>query len=412
MFHPLECFIGLRYVRARARRGFVSFISLASLLGIGLGVAALIVILSVMNGFESELRLRLLSMTAHASVAEPEGGILDWQALKAQVIREPGVAGASPFVALEGMLGSGSNLSPAIVRGILPAEEAAVSGLNRFLRVGSLEDLQPDARRIILGRILALNLGVGIGDRINVLVPRVDNGRLSPRLRSFTVTGLFEAGIQDHDAGLALMHLSDASQLKGIAGRAEGVSIRLENPLEVARLQAWTRSAVPSLDYSDWTLENSNYFRAIRIEKTMMTLLLLLIVAVAAFNIVASLMMVVTDKQKDIAILRTYGLEPRRVARVFMVQGSILGLAGTLIGLVLGVVLALNVETIVPWMELTFNFQIMPGDVYYVTEIPSEIHLLDVVLIPVLAFFVAVLATIYPARRAASVAPAEALRYE
>ena len=412
MFRPLECFIGLRYVQARARRGFVSFISLASLLGIGLGVAALIVILSVMNGFESELRTRLLSMTAHASLSQPGTGFEDWSSARAQVLEQPGVVGASPFVALEGMLGSGANLSPAIVRGILPSEEATASQLERFFSIGSLADLEPNARRIVLGRILALNLGVGVGDRINLLVPQFENGRLIPRLISFLVSGLFEAGIQDHDASLALVHLSDASQLKGLQGRAQGLAIRMHDPLQVGQLQAAIEATQPSLEYSDWTLENSNYFRAIRIEKTMMTFLLLLIVAVAAFNIVASLMMVVTDKQKDIAILRTYGLESARVARVFMVQGSLLGLVGTLIGVVLGVVLAINVETIVPWLELTFNFQIMPGDVYYVTEIPSEVRLADVIVISVLAFLVAVIATIYPSRRAAAVAPAEALRYE
>ncbi len=362
MFRPLECFIGLRYVQARARRGFVSFISLASLLGTGLGVAALIVILSVMNGFEAELRTRLLSMTAHASLSQPVTGLEDWANVRAQVLEQRGVVGASPFVALEGMLGSGSNLSPAIVRGVLPSEEATVSQLERFFSLGSLADLEPNARRIVLGRILALNLGVGVGDRINLLVPQVENGRLTPRLASFLVSGLFEAGIQDHDASLALVHLS-ASQLKGLQGRAEGLAVRMEDPLEVGQLQAAIEETRPSFEYSDWTLENSNYFRAIRIEKTMMTFLLLLIVAVAAFNIVASLMMVVTDKQKDIAILRTYGLEPARVARVFMVQGSLLGLVGTLIGVALGIVLAFNVETIVPWLELTFNFQIMPGDV-------------------------------------------------
>ena len=412
MFRPLECFIGLRYVQARARRGFVSFISLASLLGIGLGVAALIVILSVMNGFESELRTRLLSMTAHASLSQPGTGFEDWSSARAQVLEQPGVVGASPFVALEGMLGSGANLSPAIVRGILPSEEATASQLERFFSIGSLADLEPNARRIVLGRILALNLGVGVGDRINLLVPQFENGRLIPRLSSFLVSGLFEAGIQDHDASLALVHLSDASQLKGLQGRAQGLAIRMHDPLQVGQLQVAIEATQPSLEYSDWTLENSNYFRAIRIEKIMMTFLLLLIVAVAAFNIVASLMMVVTDKQKDIAILRTYGLESARVARVFMVQGSLLGLVGTLIGVVLGVVLAINVETIVPWLELTFNFQIMPGDVYYVTEIPSEVRLADVIVISVLAFLVAVIATIYPSRRAAAVAPAEALRYE
>tara|TARA_B110000116_G_C16711566_1_gene524708 strand:- start:497 stop:1201 length:705 start_codon:yes stop_codon:yes gene_type:complete len=233
-----------------------------------------------------------------------------------------------------------------------------------------------------------------------------------PHLSGFLVSGIFEAGIQDHDVSLALIHLSDASQIKGLQGRAEGLAVRMEDPFQVLQLRESMSATDTSFKYSDWTLENSNYFRAIRIEKAMMTILLLLIVAVAAFNIVASLVMVVTDKQKDIAILRTYGLSSAHIARIFMMQGSLLGLAGTLIGVILGTVLAFNLETIVPWLESTFHFQIMPGDVYYVTQIPSEIRLVDIVLIPLLAFVVTVIATIYPSRRAAAVAPAEALRYE
>ena len=412
MFRPLECFIGLRYVQASAQRGFVSFISMASMLGIGLGVAALIVILSVMNGFETELRTRLLSMTAHASVSHKGVGIEDWFSLRVEMLEKKGVVGASPFVNLEGMLSSGTNLSPAIVRGILPLEEAAVSQLERLFRIGSLNDLQANSKRIVLGRILALNLGVGVGDRINLLVPRIENGRLMPQLNGFLVSGIFEAGIQDHDVSLALIHLSDASEIKGLQGRAEGLAIRMEDPFQVLQFRESMSATETSFQYSDWTLENSNYFRAIRIEKAMMTILLLLIVAVAAFNIVASLVMVVTDKQKDIAILRTYGLSSAHIARIFMMQGSLLGLAGTLIGVILGTVLAFNLETIVPWLESTFNFQIMPSDVYYVTQIPSEIRLIDIVVIPLLAFVVTVIATIYPSRRAAAVAPAEALRYE
>lgn len=412
MFRPLTCFIALRYLRARERRGFVSFISLASLAGIALGVAALIVILSVMNGFEAELRGRLLSMTAHASLTDPRG-LAEWQSLQAKLEDGPGVAGVSPFVQLEGMLGSGANLSPVIVRGVLPEKELAVSEIDRFMQMGSLGNLEPDARRIILGRIVALNLGVSFGDRVNLLVPQIEDGRLTPRLRSFLVAGIFEAGIQDHDANLVFAHLSDASQIKGLSGRAEGVAVRVTDPLTVGRIESYVATlGEEDLRYSDWTVENENYFRAIRIEKTMMTLILMLIVAVAAFNIVASLMMVVTDKEKDIAILRTYGLEPRRVGRIFLVQGSLIALVGTIMGLMLGVTLAFNVETIVPWLESTFNFKIMPGEVYYVTEIPSEVQLMDVVVISVAAFFVAMLATIYPARRAAQVAPAEALRYE
>ena len=366
-----------------------------------------------MNGLETELRTRLLSMAAHATLADAREGVDDWQALQTELVGYPGVVGVSPYVLVEGMIGSGSNLSPAIVRGILPEEEASVSEIGDFLSSGSLDDLEAGTRHIILGQILALNLGVGVGSRINVLVPEVDNGRPTALLRSFLVTGIFSAGSQDHDAGLALTHLSDAAELRGFAGRAGGVAIRLEDPMAVGEFASMLPESLDSAaTYSDWTIENSSYFRAIRIEKTMMALLLTLIVAVAAFNIVASLVMVVTDKKKDIAILRTYGLEPERVSRIFMVQGTLIGVIGTCLGLVLGLVLAFNVETIVPWLERSFNFELMPGDVYYVTQLPSEIQWLDVTLITVAAFAIAVLATVYPSRRAAAVAPAEALRYE
>jgi len=413
MFGPLECFIAARYVRSRRRRGFISFISLASMLGIAVGVAALIVILSVMNGFEAELRSRLLSMTAHASVINDRGGIENWPALADSLRDQAGVAGVSPFVNLEAMLGSGSRLRPALIRGIEPAEEARVSEIASYVIEGSLDALEPGSNRLILGRVLALSLGLAVGSRVSVLVPDASGSTIAPRLRSFEVSGIFEAGITDHDASLALANLSDASELVGLGGLPEGLGLRLIDPLGVQGLaSALTRDLAPGTRYSDWTIENRSFFRAIRIEKTMMTLILLLIVAVAAFNIVASLVMLVVDKETDIAILRTVGLEPRRVARVFMIQGTTIGAIGTLLGLGLGLVLALNVETIVPWLEATFNFQIMPGDVYYVTEIPSQVQLGDVVIVPLIALGVAVLATIYPARRAAAVAPAQALRYE
>jgi lipoprotein-releasing system permease protein len=436
MLQPVEWFIGLRYLRSRRSRGVVSFMSAASLLGIALGVAALIVILSVMNGLEAETRNRILSMSAHATIAVPGIGIPDWRELKESLEAAPEVSGASPYVAVEGMLSTGVNLRPALVRGILPDEEQGVSDVQRFLRNGTLQSLQPGAHIIILGRVLALNLGLSRGDSVTLLVPRINNGRLTPLLRSFTVAGVFEAGIQEHDANLALVHIADASELKGLEGRAEGVAVRLHDPLGVAQFQrermppieavlrrqlqsdegASGESQAPpaagGLRYSDWAQEHRNLFTAIHIEKLMMTIILMLIVGVAAFNIVASLMMVVIDKQKDIAILRTYGLEPNRVARIFLVQGSVIGLIGTVLGVCLGLVLAFNVDLIVPWLESTFNFKIMPGDVYYVTEIPSEVHAWDVVSIPVVAFVVAILATLYPSRRAAAVAPAAALRYD
>jgi lipoprotein-releasing system permease protein len=412
MFQPLEWFIGLRYLRSRRRRGVVSFMSAASLIGIALGVAALIVILSVMNGLEGETRTRLLSIGAHAKI-ESSAGLPDWRERASTLAAADGITGVSPYVELEGMLAAGVNLRPALVRGILPDEEQKVSDVQRFLQDSTLAELAPGSHRVILGRLLALNLGLSRGDAVTLLVPRVTNGRVMPRLSAFTVAGVFEAGVQEHDANLALVHLADASNLKGLHGDPQGLAVRLADPMTVGTFERDHAAGLDaSFKYSDWSQQYRNLFSAMRIEKTMMTIILTLIVAVAAFNIVASLMMVVIDKQKDIAILRTCGLEPTRVARIFLVQGAVIGFVGTLAGTVLGLVLALNVGVIVPWLEGTFNFQIMPGDVYYVTEIPSDVHWLDVVAIPLIAFAVAITATIYPARRAAAVAPAAALRYD
>ena len=389
----------------------VSFMSSASLISIMLGVAALIVILSVMNGFETELRTRLLSMNAHLTVSDPAGLASNWPELQARLGEEPEVVGVAPYVQLEGMLAAGAGLRPALIRGIVPDEERKISDLSRFLAAGSVDLLEPGARRILLGRLLALNLGVDVGQRINVLVPRIDNGRPAPRLAAFVVAGIFEAGIVDNDAGLALVHLEDASVLRGLDGRPEGLALKLSDPLLAPEVQARIAKTT-DLTYSNWTEEHASIFRAIKIEKVMMTIILLFIVAVAAFNIVASLMMVVIDKETDIAILRTCGIEPRQVSRVFFVQGSVIGLIGAAAGTLLGLLLAANVGVIVPWMESTFGFQIMPGDLYYVTAIPSEIHAAQVALIPLLAFAFALLATLYPARRAARIAPAQALRYD
>jgi len=412
MFQPLEWFIGLRYLRSRSRRGVVSFMSVASLLGIALGVAALIIILSVMNGLETETRTRLLSVNAHATISSA-AGIDDWRVWQARLEGAPGVTGVAPYVAIEGMLAAGANLRPVLVRGVDPDAERAVSEIERELMSGSLVELKPGAHRILLGRQLALRLGVSVDDAVTLLVPRASEGRVLPRYAAFTVAGVFEAGIQDNDAGLAFVDMRDASELKGLHGAAEGVAIRLANPLDIESFRARVLAALPAgLKYSDWAEDHRNLFTAIHIEKVMMRIILMFIVAVAAFNIVASLMMVVIDKQKDIAILRTCGLEPRRVERIFLVQGAMIGLAGTLAGVVIGVVCALNIDVIVPWLEDTFHFKIMPGDIYYVTQLPSEVHLFDVVTIPAAAFLVALLATLYPARRAAAVAPAAALRYD
>jgi len=412
MFQPLEWFVGLRYLRSRRRRGVVSFMTVASLLGIALGVAALIIILSVMNGLETETRTRLLSVNAHATISS-RTGMADWRAWQARLEDTPGVTGVAPYVAIEGMLAAGTNLRPVLVRGVEPDAERAVSEIERELVTGSLAELTPGAQRILLGRGLAQRLGVDVDDTVTLLVPRAIQGRVLPRYAAFTVAGVFEAGIQDNDSGLAFIDLDDASQLEGLRGAAEGVAIRLANPLDIESFRAREQGALPQgLKYSDWAEDHRNLFTAIHIEKVMMRIILMFIVGVAAFNIVASLMMVVIDKQKDIAILRTCGLEPSRVARIFLVQGAMIGLIGTLGGIALGVVCALNIHVIVPWLEDPFHFKIMPGDVYYVTQLPSEVHLFDVVTIPAAAFVVALLATLYPARRAAAIAPAVALRYD
>jgi lipoprotein-releasing system permease protein len=412
MFAPLEGFIALRYVRSRRRRGIVSFITGASLLGIALGVAALIVILSVMNGLETEARVRLLSLSAHATLSSPEGGFAAWSPTRDELRAYPGVLGVSPYVTIEGMLSLGSRLYPALIRGIEPDLEYDFEGLARLVEDGDAQSLRHAEPTILIGRALAQNLAASVGDTINVLSATVDGGLPRPHLAPFKIGGIFSAGIAEHDSGLALVNIHMASRIKNLADLPEGLAITVADPLEVRRLRSLLEPSglTEKYRYADWTEVHRSHFRAIELEKLMMSIILMLVVAVAAFNIVASLMMVVTDKRKDIAILRTCGLEPGRVARIFLLQGSIIGIAGTLIGLVLGLLLAANVESIVPWIEATFHFQIMPGDVYYVTEIPSEIHAFDVIAICISAALFAVLATILPSRRAAAIAPAEALR--
>jgi lipoprotein-releasing system permease protein len=414
MITPVELFVGLRYLRAKRRTRFVSFITLISLIGIALGVAALIVILSVMNGFEGELRGRLLSMSAHGSISGASGIIEDWKTLVDDVSAEPGVSAAAPFVQMEGMIQSGGELFGVLVHGVDPLYEKPLSGAMINLIEGDLDVLQAGSRGIILGRILAYDLGARIGDGVVLLIPRpVGDGTLEPVLERFILRGVFEAGLQDHDAVLALVHVTDAAEIQGLGDAINAVRFRADDvmaaPAISRALQARLGDDVSS---SDWTIENGSYFRAIRLEKMMMSLLLSLIIGVAAFNIVASLVMVVTDKTTDIAVLRTLGMGPDGVVRVFFVQGAVIGWAGVLIGVFLGIVLALNVPVIVPFLEQALGFQIMPGDVYYVTRIPSELEWQDVGIISVAALLLTSLATLYPARRAALVNPAAALRYE
>lgn len=419
MFHPLSIFIGLRYVRSRSQGFFVSFISWVSMLGICVGIAALITVVSVMNGFERELRTRLLSLASHASLsAEPER-LQAWPSLVQRAEAIAGVAGAAPFIDLQGMVGNGTSLHAAVVRGIDPALEANVSSFDRYMTSGSMADLTQGSQRLVLGAGLAWGLGVQVGDEITVLVPVSDpeGGMLAtglrPRVQSFTIAGIFEARVPEHDNVLALVHLSDASAIAGTDGTPTGLRLRFEDIFAAPQLAPRIGEQLGGgFNVIDWSQENASYFRAVRIEKTMMSVILMLIVAVAAFNIVAALMMVVNEKRNDIAILRTLGLAPKQVVRIFMTQGVLIGGVGAILGLLLGLVLALNVETIVPRLEALFGGQVMDPSVYYITEIPSEVQAPQVITVTLIALVLTVLATIYPARRAAATEPAEALRYE
>ncbi len=413
MINPHELFIGLRYLRAKRRTRFVSFITLISLLGIALGVAALIVILSVMNGFEGELRARLLSMSAHGYVTGENGRTDDWRALIERVREEPGVAAAAPLVAMEGMIQSGPDLEPVLIEGIDPHAEQSLSGAEINLLEGSLGALSEGSRGIVLGRLLAYDIGARIGDGVIVLIPRpVGDGTLEPVLERFVMRGVFEAGLAEHDARLALVNLRDAAAILALGDEVTAVRFRADDVMAAPAIAARLQQKIDGARVSDWTVENASYFRAIGIEKMMMSLLLSLIIGVAAFNIVASLVMVVTDKTTDIAVLRTLGMEPNGVVRVFFVQGAVIGWAGVLIGVTLGVVLAIYAPVIVPVLERALGFQIMPGDVYYVSQIPSELRWINVLTIGLAALLLTSLATLYPARRAALVNPAAALRYE
>jgi len=418
MFHPLPVYVGLRYVRARSTRFFVSFITWASLIGVCVGVAALIVILSVMNGFESELRDRLLSLGAPVRVTATrfaaEAAPPDWINVAPLALGTPGVTDAAPYAEVQALAVHGPEMLPVLLRGIEPTAPAAASELAHAIAQGRLEDLSAGSGRVIVGEVIAERLGLSPGDSLTVLVPTAGaDGTPVPKLRDLRVAGVFEVGLQDHDATLMFANLADVRALGPAGTVREGLRVRLHDVLAAPVVAAHLRAQLPgTFEVSDWTRDNANYFRAIRIEKTMMSLILLLIVAVAAFNIVAMLVMVVTDKRTDIAIMRTFGAAPRRVMGIFITQGLVIGWLGVALGTALGLLLALHVDTIVPFLERTFRFQIMDADVYYITAIPSEVHWGNIAAIAVAALLLTALATIYPAIRAARTAPAEALRYE
>jgi lipoprotein-releasing system permease protein len=415
MFRPLPFYIGLRYTRAKRRNHFISFISLISMLGIALGVTALITVLSVMNGFEKELRERILGMASHAMLLGYDGKLENWQVLAKIAANRDDVLGVAPYIKAEGMLTSGQQVSGTLIRGISPSLEPAVSEVGNMMLFGSIDDLIPGEFGIILGKDLARSLGVLRGDKVTLVVPQatVTPAGLLPRLKRFTVVGIFEVGMYEYDNALALLNIEDAARLFRMGDAITGIRMKLSDIFSAPQV---TRELVKDLpgDYlmSDWTRQHANFFRALKIEKRMMFLILMLIVAVAAFNIVSTIVMLVTDKVTEIAILRTLGASPASIMGIFLVQGTIIGAIGTLLGMLGGVSLALNVETVVQMIEQMFGTQFLPADVYYISEFPSDLHWDDVYLICSISFVISFLATLYPAWNASRTQPAEALRYE
>jgi lipoprotein-releasing system permease protein len=411
MLTPLPLGLGLRYVRARQHQYFVSFISWVSLAGICLGVAALIAVLSVMNGFEGELRTRLLALAAHATLPAPA----DPAALRALASRargETGVVRAEPFVEVQGLLAQGPTLAGVVLRGIDPADHGAGSALARAMLTGQLSDLEPGSRRVALGRVLALQLQAGPDVPLTMLLLRGDaGGGLAPRINALEFAGEFEVGLADHDATLAFASLEDVAALAGPAANA-GLHVFYDDPFAAPQRTRTLAAALGTGAGRDWTVEHAAYFRAIRLEKAMMTVILLLIVAVAAFNIIASLVMVVSEKRNDIAILRTMGFSRGGVVATFVVQGTLIGWIGAAAGVGLGVLLAIHAGDVAATLERWFGFTMFDPAVYYISRIPSELRVADVALVSVTAFALTLLATLYPARRAAATEPAEALRYE
>ncbi|MGB6605541.1 MAG: lipoprotein-releasing ABC transporter permease subunit [Steroidobacteraceae bacterium] len=411
-----EWLIGTRYLRSTHRRGFVSFVALMSVSGLTLGVATLIVVLSVMNGFERELRSRILAVTSHATLTGLSGSLSDWRALQQRTARQPGVQGVVPYVESQAMLGNGTHMAGATVRGVLPQEERSVTGIGQRVVAGNLADLKPGGYGIILGTELARALHAQLGGSVVVIAPE---GTATPtgvmaRMRRFRVVGLFHSGMYEFDRGLALTQMTDAQRLFRLGDAVTGLRLALEDPLHAPSTVRRVALALGGDGFyvSDWTENHANFFRSIEITKSMMFFILLILVAVAAFNIVATLVMIVKEKQSDIAILRTLGAAPRNVLLTFAVQGVLIGLLGTLLGAALGALVAANLEMLVAGLERLLHTQFLDARVYYMSDLPAYVEGMDVLRVCGVAFVLCALATIYPAWRAARTAPAEALRYE
>ncbi len=414
---PFEWLVGLRYTRAGRRSGrnsFISFISLISMAGIGLGVAALIVVLSVMNGFQKEVTDRMLSVLAHVEIFDAGGSMVNWQAMARDAFKNPQVRGAAPFVETQGMLLRDDVLRPSIIRGVLPEQEPKVSDVAAQVKHGNFNELKAGAFNIVLGIELARALRVNLGEKVTLALAQgqVTPAGVLPRLRSFTVVGIFEAGHNEFDSALAFIHLTDAERLLRLEGPS-GLRLRLHDMHQAPQVALELKASMPGdVFVRDWSKLNANWFAAVQTEKRMMFIILTLIIAVAAFNLVSTLVMTVTDKQADIAILRTLGAAPGSIMKIFMIQGALVGILGTALGAAGGVLVALNVDVIVPFIEHLLGVQFLSKDIYYISSVPSDLRWPDVGKIGVLAVILAFLATIYPSWWAARVKPAEALRYE
>jgi lipoprotein-releasing system permease protein len=405
----------MRYTGAKRRNHFISFISLTSMIGVALGVMALITVLSVMNGFEKELKQRILGMTSHAFITGPDGTLKDWQSLQTRIQDFPKLLDSAPFVEGQAMLSQGSRVRGTLIRGINPEMEVKLSAIGDKITHGDLNNLQPKSFGIILGKDLAIAMGVTIGDKITLITPHVSPtpAGVIPRLKRLTVTGIFEIGMYEYDSALAVMNIEDAAKLFRIPGKVSGLRLEFDDVFRAPQILRELMQDVPATyRAADWTFQHANFFRALKTEKTVMFVILMLIVAVAAFNIVSTLVMMVTDKQSDIAILKTLGLSSGSIMNIFIVQGTLIGLIGTLFGVIFGVLLALNVENLIASLEKLIGYQFMPADVYYISSLPSELNWNDVWVIALTAFILSILSTLYPSWRAAQVKPAEALRYE
>ncbi|MGZ8210584.1 MAG: lipoprotein-releasing ABC transporter permease subunit [Burkholderiales bacterium] len=410
-----ELFIGLRYTRSRQRTRFISVISLISIIGITLGMTVLITVLSVFNGFQREVRTRMLGAVAHAQIQGVGETLADWRKIAQLASKHPEVVTTAPYVAAQGLLTSGGSVRGAFLRGVLPELENAVDDLGKNMSRGELTSLKAGEFNIVLGEPLARALGVAPGARLVLVAPQgpVTPAGVIPRLRQFTVVGTFAVGHYEIDSTLALIHMEDAQRLYMLGDRVSGVRLKLEDLFRAQTVaRELTRLLPPDVIVVDWTRMNATYFRAVDLEKRMMSLLLFFIIAIAAFNLVSSLFMVVKEKTSDIAILRTLGASPGGVMRIFMIQGTIIGVVGVLFGIVFGIAGALNVDVIVSFVERVFGFKFLPSDVYQISDLPSELRYSDVVVTAAVSLTLSLLATIYPSWRASKVNPAEALRYE